>query len=134
MSVTFKPAIRQCEICGSDFTPPKKNRPGRYCSAKCRNTGNARASAKKRGESQRGKGVVGYVKQGGRHQHRIVAEQMLGRLLVKGEIVHHKDGNKHNNSPENLEVMKQGEHMRAHGMGIPGKKLEHKPWEARWSK
>lgn len=97
-------------------------------------TGNARASAKKRGESQRGKGVVGYVKQDGRHQHRIVAEQMLGRLLVKGEIVHHKDGNKHNNSPENLEVMKQGEHMRAHGMGIPGKKLEHKPWEARWSK
>ncbi len=55
-----------------------------------------------------------YKKWLGRHEHRVVAERMLGRPLVKGEIVHHKDGNKHNNSPDNLEVMTQSEHMREH--------------------
>ncbi len=55
-----------------------------------------------------------YRKHHGRHEHRIVAEQLLGRPLVKGEIVHHRDGNKHNNDPSNLEVMTQSEHMKLH--------------------
>ncbi|MBR0420274.1 MAG: HNH endonuclease [Erysipelotrichaceae bacterium] len=37
--------------------------------------------------------------------HRWVAEQMLGRKLEQNEVVHHIDGNKKNNSPENLEVI-----------------------------
>jgi hypothetical protein len=55
-----------------------------------------------------------YRKQHGRHQHRVVAEQMLGRPLKPGEIVHHIDGNKHNNDPSNLQVMTQSEHIREH--------------------
>jgi len=55
-----------------------------------------------------------YKKLYGRHEHRRVAEQMLGRPLADNEIVHHKDGNKHNNSPDNLEVMTQSEHMKEH--------------------
>jgi hypothetical protein len=55
-----------------------------------------------------------YRKLNGRHEHRVVAEQMLGRPLNRGEIVHHIDGNKHNNTPENLQVMTQSEHIRAH--------------------
>lgn len=55
-----------------------------------------------------------YKKLNGRHQHRVVAEQMLGRPLKRGEIVHHIDGNKHNNSPENLAVMTQADHLRLH--------------------
>jgi HNH endonuclease len=48
---------------------------------------------------------TGYVRvAGNRHLHRIVAEQALGRALRPGEIVHHKDGDKLNNDPSNLEV------------------------------
>lgn len=41
-------------------------------------------------------------------------EEKLGRSLQPGEIVHHIDGNKRNNSPENLMVMTQSEHARLH--------------------
>ena len=55
-----------------------------------------------------------YRKRHGRHEHRVVAEQMLGRALMPGEIVHHIDGNKHNNHPSNLQVMTQDHHLREH--------------------
>lgn len=56
----------------------------------------------------------GYRKKYGRHEHRIVAEEKIGRPLQPGEIVHHIDGNKQNNAPENLQIMTQAEHARMH--------------------
>lgn len=36
------------------------------------------------------------------HEHAYVAEQILGRRLTPGENVHHRDGEKLNNRPDNL--------------------------------
>ncbi len=52
----------------------------------------------------------GYV-----YVHRIVMEMKLGRLLSRDEVVHHRDGDKHNNSPENLEVSSRSHHASNHG-------------------
>ncbi|MDR1694912.1 MAG: HNH endonuclease [Lactobacillaceae bacterium] len=47
--------------------------------------------------------------------HRHIAEQKLGRPLKDGEVVHHKDRNKLNNSPSNLYVFpNQQAHWNAH--------------------
>lgn len=59
-----------------------------------------------------------YPKYLGRHLHRRVAEEKIGRALRRDEIVHHMDGNPHNNAPENLQVLpSQSVHARRHKFG-----------------
>ncbi len=115
----------KCKLKTCDKEATKKPyEKGLYCSSRCalaavRTPEHQRAAAKKAALANiakyRGTGTRGYVKEYGRHQHRVVMERVLGRKLRRGEIVHHKDHNKKNNHPSNLEVLKsQSEHMSLH--------------------
>ena len=56
-----------------------------------------------------------------RLEHFVVAEQMFGRPLAAAERVHHRNGIRHDNRPENLELWVRGH--------PPGQRLEDL---ARW--
>lgn len=52
-----------------------------------------------------------------RDEHRYIMEQHIGRKLSRNEVVHHKNGDKRDNSIENLEIMSLSEHTKKHQMG-----------------
>lgn len=132
-----------CDWCGKEYTSYQCGKNHHFCSIECRrkagklvassfdedtrkraaerityynkNVFNRGEYKRRNTESKRKRGSgKGYTKIDGRHKHRVVAEEMLGRPLAPGEIVHHKDGDKRNNEPDNLEVMTQSEHIREH--------------------
>lgn len=56
-------------------------------------------------------------------EHILVAEEKLGRKIKIDECVHHLDGNKQNNYPDNLKVMKRDKHTKQHPKARSGKRL-----------
>jgi len=70
-----------------------------------------------------------------RPEHIVVAEKEIGRRLKVNELVHHRNGNKGDNTPFNLQVLtkqKHGElHLRAEYLGLTSsrsKRLCHHGW------
>lgn len=130
-----------CAVCGQSFTRyTQPARPAIVCGRECqykrlaenhrapwltelnttpgRNRKVSQDSASKRRAAlvDRGEGKS-YRKYYGRHEHRVVAEQKLGRPLQPGEIVHHEDRNKRNNADGNLQVLpSRAEHSRIHAL------------------
>lgn len=86
-----------------------------YCSDSC-------ARAKNRGRNHAsfkdGQNAMGYrrLMVRGRRvlEHRFIMEVALGRPLKNDEYIHHKDGNRLNNSLDNLEIMSPSEHSKLH--------------------
>lgn len=104
--------IVKCENCGKEFYTTRN----RFCSVEC-----AREHRRKNyiHKTFMENGYIceykrGYSKNGTAKQHRLIIENHLGRRLSTDEVVHHKNGNKTDNRLENLEVMKNNEHISYH--------------------
>jgi hypothetical protein len=118
-----------CEHCGKAIEPRRFTRRGhsrgikrgiRFCSGACRNL--ARVIERKGYIDKHGyrRISLGSRAAGVREEHRVVMEQMLGRKLEAYETVHHKNGIRHDNRPENLELWtgRHGRGQRAVDVGL----------------
>jgi hypothetical protein len=107
-----------CAECGVHFgVYPSRAKTVKFCCRLCQNRHQARKYRELIGRSRRGTGKpTSYTKFCGRHAHRVVAEQAIKRQLSPDEVVHHIDGNRRNNRPENLAVMLRSEHSRLHSL------------------
>jgi hypothetical protein len=132
---------RVCEQCGKTFTRSasyETRQVARFCTRKCEAESRIKRAL---GRTHNGKPAVldssGYVrvyepdhpaayKGGWIAEHRLVAEHELGRRITADEHVHHINGDKTDNRPENLAVLGHGEHSTVTGLAN-GKRLRE--WE-----
>ncbi len=115
--------VVKCERCANTFRQIKGHR--RFCSQYCY------------WDKKRYIDPQGYVcikkpehphatSNGWVREHIVIACNMIGRSLLRGECVHHIDRNRQNNKPENLKVMFLGEHIQEH-FGNPANRKYGKP-------
>lgn len=110
----------KCQNCGRKFRVELcRAKTAKYHNFQCAQEGRSRSTAAARGNKKRGTGSgKSYIKIRGRFIHQRVAEMLLGRKLRKNEVSHHKDENKRNNDPMNIEVVTRAQHMAIHRKAI----------------
>src|SRR3990167_9364057 len=117
----MKQVHKKCGFCGKDYSKmERRDRPSRFCTKLC----SQRWTAKNRSTT---KGFIitkqGYkllylpghpmaARNGYLMEHRFVMAEVLRRNLRQWEVVNHKNWNKMDNRPENLEVMNKKTHDR----------------------
>lgn len=101
---------RCCKVCGAVFWVPSSHLARIYCSQKCFR------KDRKRKPFTISNGYV-FLRMNGQYINRakMVMEQQLGRSLKPGEVVHHVNGDKQDDRPENLQLFaNRSEHVRFH--------------------
>ena len=112
---TYEKYKRVCGVCSLEFLPHRPTEGVMFCSYKCLGISN-RSEVVDRGgywyvcvpEHPRAR-ASGHVA-----LHTLLMEESLGRYLLPGEVVHHKDGMRKNNEMYNLQLMTEAEHKRHH--------------------
>jgi hypothetical protein len=95
--------IRKCAECGDEWTPEAERSKARYCPP-CRRSRHLFGVDAVRTVNGEGYAYVRVDGYGWRPEHRVVLEAALGRPLRPGESVHHINGIRDDNRPENLEL------------------------------
>lgn len=128
-----KPRRRTCPVCDREFGSVDARQ--RFCSVMCANKGKRRTSGDRAHNWKGGRTLTnGYVrlrvpehprasrKQPYVFEHVVVMEAILGRRLRPNERVHHRNGRRDDNRPENLELwrLKDPPGVRASDYHCPG--------------
>ncbi len=107
------PPVQTCPQCGNQFHRKIRKRVGKghggglqpqtYCSRTCSNFARG---AKGFYIDKHGYKILNNGKRGGYKQpeHHAVMEKIIGRPVLLGETVHHVNGKRDDNRPENLEL------------------------------